>query len=135
MWLISPNFDVKSINLSQFGQEPFPKIAGKSRANMYHISFHIIKFQKTIVYKSCASYRICAKHCLNINMYMYLCMYPGYVPHRIKFGTHWIHRSGGISESCSNVLPNYTFSEHYTIHDVANNDDICTKRSSCVCAK
>ena len=52
-------------------------------------------------------------------------MYPGDVPHRIKFGTHWIHKSVGISESFSNVLPNYTFSKHNTIHDVANHDGIC----------
>ena len=32
MLLISPNSDVKSIILSNFGQGPFPKIAGKSPA-------------------------------------------------------------------------------------------------------
>ena len=30
MPLISPNFDVESINFPNFGQGPFPKIAGKS---------------------------------------------------------------------------------------------------------
>ena len=30
MLLISPNFAVKSIIFPNFGQEPFPKIAGKS---------------------------------------------------------------------------------------------------------
>ena len=30
MSLISPNFDVKSIIFPNFGQGPFPKIAGKS---------------------------------------------------------------------------------------------------------
>ena len=32
MSLISPNFDVKSITFPNFGQGPFPKIAGKSPA-------------------------------------------------------------------------------------------------------
>ena len=30
MSLISTNFDIKSIIFPNFGQEPFPKIAGKS---------------------------------------------------------------------------------------------------------
>ena len=29
MWLFSPNFDAKSIIFPNFGQGPFPKIAGK----------------------------------------------------------------------------------------------------------
>ena len=34
MPLISPNFDDKLIIFPNFGQGPFPKIAGKSPANM-----------------------------------------------------------------------------------------------------
>ena len=38
MSLISPNFDVKSIIHPNFGQGPFPKIAGKAlEAKDYHI--------------------------------------------------------------------------------------------------
>ena len=37
MALISPNFDVKSIFFPNFGQGPFPKIAGKGPGK--HLSF------------------------------------------------------------------------------------------------
>ena len=40
MPLISPNFDVKSIIISNFGQGLFPKIAGKS-PEMYTLTIHV----------------------------------------------------------------------------------------------
>ena len=43
--LISPNFDVKLIIFSQFGQGPFPKIAGKSpRYESYRV--HTFRLRK-----------------------------------------------------------------------------------------